>query len=224
MRPTIRRALPADADFIAGTILAAQRGHRPRGWFDIALNRPEAESLALVRRIALAHTQSWWHVSHFWIAEADGMPAAALCAMPASGTGASARAAIEEVAGDMGLDGSELAAIFLRGAYTRSCWIQGGDGDWLIEHVASRPSHRGRGLMQALIDHALAAGTAAGYARASISFTSVTTRRSDAMPRPVSSSPKKSGIVNSRRLPARRAFAASSGRFERRPKPNFRWR
>ena len=170
MHPTIRRALPQDADFIAWTILAAQRGHRPRGWFDIVLNRPEAECLAFVRRIVLARTQSWWHVSQFWIAEADGMPAAALCAMPAGGTGAAARAAIEEVAGDIGLDGSDLAAIFHRGAYARSCWIQGGDGDWLIEHVASRPAHRGRGLMQALIGHALAAGTAAGYARASISF------------------------------------------------------
>jgi ribosomal protein S18 acetylase RimI-like enzyme len=168
--PTIRRALPADADFIAGTILAAQRGHRPRGWFDIALNRPEAECLAFVRRIALARTPSWWHVSQFWIAEADGMPAAALCAMPASGTSAAARAAIAEAAADIGLDGSELSAIFLRGAYTRPCWIQGGDGDWLIEHVASRPSHRGRGLVQALIDRALIAGSAAGYARASISF------------------------------------------------------
>jgi GNAT superfamily N-acetyltransferase len=167
MGPTIRRALPQDADFIAWTILAAQRGHLPRGWFDIALNRPEAECLALVRRIALARTKSWWHVSQFWIAEAEGMPVAALCAMPAGGTGASARAALEEAAGDMGLDGS---AILRRGAYARSCWIQGGDGDWLIEHVASRPSHRGRGLMQVLLGHALAAGTAAGYARASISF------------------------------------------------------
>ena len=168
--PAIRPARPDDADFIAWTILAAQRGHRPRGWFDIALNRPEAECLAFVARIALARTVSWWHTSQFLIAELEGSPAAALCALPAAGTGAAARAAIEEVAGDVGLDGSELSAIFLRGAYTRSCWIQGGDGDWLIEHVASRPCHRGRGLMQALIDHALAAGTAAGYARASISF------------------------------------------------------
>jgi hypothetical protein len=85
MGPTIRRALPENADFIAWTILAAQRGHLSRGWFDIALNRDEAGCLAFVRRIALAHTQSWWHVSQFWIAEADGMPAAALCAVPAPG-------------------------------------------------------------------------------------------------------------------------------------------
>src|SRR5258706_253763 len=50
------------------------------------------------------------------------------------------------------------------------CWIRGGAGDWRIEHVASLPSCRGRGLVQALIDRALAAGKAAGYQRASISF------------------------------------------------------
>jgi ribosomal protein S18 acetylase RimI-like enzyme len=170
MGPTIRRALPQDADFIAWTILAAQRGHRPRGWFDIALNRPEPQCLAFVARIALAHSISWWHTSQFLIAEVEGSPAVALCALPAARTGAAARSAIEEVAGDVGLDGSELSGIFLRGAYTQHCWIQGGAGDWLIEHVASLPSCRGRGLVQALIDRALAAGKAAGYQRASISF------------------------------------------------------
>ena len=66
--------------------------------------------------------------------------------------------------------GSMRPAIFRRGAYTADCWVQGGDGDWLIEHVATLPAHRGRGLVQALIAHALAAGKAAGFARASISF------------------------------------------------------
>ena len=170
MGPMIRRALPEDADFIARTILAAQRGHRPRGWFDIALNRPEPQCLSFVARIAVARTVSWWHTSQFLIAEVEGSPAAALCALPAAGTGAAARSAIEEVAGDSSLDGSELSAIFLRGAYTKHCWVQGGAGDWLVEHVASLPACRGRGLVQALIGRALAAGKAAGYQRASISF------------------------------------------------------
>ena len=104
------------------------------------------------------------------IAEADGKPAAALCAMPAAGTRVAALSAIEEAAEQAGLNASELAAIFRRGAYTADCWVQGGDGDWLIEHVASLPAHRGRGLVQALIGHALAAGHAAGFGRASISF------------------------------------------------------
>jgi ribosomal protein S18 acetylase RimI-like enzyme len=90
--------------------------------------------------------------------------------LPASGTGAAAKAAIEAAAGASGLGASDVAAIFQRGAYTRNCWVQGGEGDWLIEHVATLPEYRGRGLVQALIDHALAAGRAAGFEQASISF------------------------------------------------------
>jgi len=166
----IRPARPEDAGFIAKIILSAQRGPRPRGWFDIALDRPEPEVLAFIERIATARGHSWWHVSQFLIAEIDANPAAALCAMPAVGTGAAARSAIEEVATETGLGAAELSAIFQRGAYTRNCWIQGGDGEWLIEHVATLPAYRGRGLVQALIDYGLAAGKAAGFTRASISF------------------------------------------------------
>jgi ribosomal protein S18 acetylase RimI-like enzyme len=167
---TIRCALPEDAGFIARNILAAQRGYLPRGWFDIALGRPDAECLAFIEHISTAPTPSWWHTSQFFIAEIEGKPAAALCAMPAAGTVAAARAAIEEVADKTGLNRAELAAIFRRGDYAAGCWVQGGDGDWLVEHVATLPAHRGRGLVQALIGHALAAGKAAGFARASISF------------------------------------------------------
>jgi translation initiation factor 4G len=170
VRPTIRRATPDDADFIAWTILAAQRGHRSRGWFDIALDWPEQLSRAFVRRIALARSRSWWHTSHFLIAEDDGRPAAALCALRAGGSGKDAQAAITEVANAAELDAAEMQAIRRRGAYVAKCWIPGDDDNWFIEHVAARPSHRGRGLMQPLLDHALAAGKAAGYTRASIVF------------------------------------------------------
>src|SRR3954468_19372187 len=150
--------------------MAAQRGDEPRGWFDIALGWPEPDCLRFMERVATAQRHSWWHVSQFIIAEVKGEPAAALCAMPAAGTGAAARSAIEETANKAGLTASDLAAIFRRGAYAENCWVQGGEGEWLIEHIASRPAHRGRGLVQALIGHALAAGQAAGYKRASISF------------------------------------------------------
>jgi len=168
--PSIRPARAEDASFIARNILPSQRGPRPRGWFDIALGWPEPQCLAFVAQVASAETRSWWHVSQFMIAEVDGAPAAALCALPATGTGVAARAAIADVAGKTGLSASDLAAIFRRGGYSSGCWVQGGEGDWLIEHVASLPAYRGRGLMQALIGHALAAGRAAGFTRASISF------------------------------------------------------
>ncbi|WP_159007673.1 GNAT family N-acetyltransferase [Bradyrhizobium sp. S69] len=168
--PTIRSASAEDGDFIARTILLAQRGQRPRGWFDITLGWPEPKVLSFVERIARARTRSWWHTSQFFIAEVDGNPAAALCALPAAGTSAAAQKAFAEVARDGALRASELAAIVQRSGYSENCWVQGGEGDWMVEHVAALPSYRGRGLVQALIDHALAVGRAAGYRQASISF------------------------------------------------------
>jgi translation initiation factor 4G len=167
---TIRRARPADADFIAWTILAAQRGHRPRGWFDIALDWPEPLCRAFVRRVALAQSRSWWHTSHFLIAEVDGRPAAALCALRAGGSTKDARSAIVEVVNATELDAAEQSAIRRRGAYSGTCWTTGDDNNWLIEHVAAEPSHRGRGLVQTLLEHALTAGKHAGYKRACIVF------------------------------------------------------
>ena len=167
MTSTIRSAVFEDADFVARNILAAQRGHLARSMFDIALNLPEAECLAFMRRLTVARTKSWFHVSQFLIAEVDSEPAAALCAFPAAGTRAAAGAAIEEVAGETGLDASE---IFRRQAAAANCWVQGGKGDWMIEYVASLSAYRGRGLVQVLLEQALAAGRARGYRRASISF------------------------------------------------------
>jgi GNAT superfamily N-acetyltransferase len=170
MTATIRRAGPEDSDFIAWTILAAQRGHRPRGWFDFALDRSEPECLDFIRRLSVTRAQSWWHASQFWIAEVDGIAAAALCAMPVAGTRVTAQKAIQEVTEAMGFNADEYEAIWRRGAYARGCWIVNDEEGWLIEHVAARPSHRGQGLVQCLIEHACKTGAAAGFRRAAIPF------------------------------------------------------
>ena len=49
---TIRPACSEDAGFIARNILSAQRGPLPRGWFDIALDRPEPQCLVFMERLA----------------------------------------------------------------------------------------------------------------------------------------------------------------------------
>ncbi|MCA6118116.1 GNAT family N-acetyltransferase [Bradyrhizobium sp. WSM 1738] len=169
-QPAIRPARPEDVSFIARNILSSQRGPFPRGWFDIALGWNEPQCLSFVECTAIAQTRSWWHITQFIVAEVEGHPAASLCALPATGTEAAARAAIKEVATAIGLSATDLTAIFRRGAYGANCWVQGGEGEWLIEHVATLPEYRGRGLVQALIDHALSAGKQAGFNQASISF------------------------------------------------------
>ncbi|MCP4618139.1 MAG: GNAT family N-acetyltransferase [Bradyrhizobium sp.] len=167
MAEFIRQGRADDAAFIAYTVLLAQRGPRPLGWFDFALDQAEPQVLDFLAKLAVATPRSWYHVSQFLIAEVDGRPAAALCAMPSRETRDTMRAAIEEVAISTGVSAAD---IFTRGAYARPCWVQGGEADWLIEHVASRPAAHGRGLVQALIAQALSAGRAAGFSRASITF------------------------------------------------------
>jgi translation initiation factor 4G len=170
MTAIIRRASADDADFIASTILMSQRGHRPRGWFDIALDRPEPDCLAFIRTLAVVSTRSVWHVSRFWIAEAEGEAAAALCALRAGDISATARPAIQEVMHTVGIAAGERAAVWQRAGYLRPCWIPGDDDNWMIEHVAARPSHRGRGLVQRLLAHALEEGVELGFTRAAIPF------------------------------------------------------
>jgi GNAT superfamily N-acetyltransferase len=170
IRPKIRQATADDAAFIASTILLSQRGRRPLGWFDIALARAEPEVLDFIKRLAVGWQPSWYHVSQFLVAESGGEPMAALCAMPSRLSRETMRPAIEQAARDAGMNDADLAAIFQRGAYARPCWIQGGDEDWLIEHVAVQPAHRRGGVMQALIAQALVAGKALGFSRASITF------------------------------------------------------
>jgi ribosomal protein S18 acetylase RimI-like enzyme len=167
---TIRSARPEDANFIARIILSSMRGYRPRGWFDVALGWPEAKCIDFIARVATTRGVSMWHVSQFLVAEIDGKPVAALCAVPAANTGVSAWRAIEEVGSAIGLTALELHAIRQRGTYSRACWVQGGEDDWMIEHVATDPAYRGRGLVQALIARALEKGREAGFVRATISF------------------------------------------------------
>lgn len=167
---TIRSARPEDADFIASIILSSMRGYRSRGWFDVALGWPEPKCLEFIARVATARAVSMWHVSQFLVAEIDRKPVAALCGVPAANTGPAAWRAIQEVGFATGVTASELDAIRQRGAYTRACWVQGDEGDWMIEHVATDPAYRGRGLIQALIAQALDKGRAAGFHRATISF------------------------------------------------------
>src|ERR1700754_3271861 len=98
MPPEIRSGRTDDAEFVARTILRAQRGSRPRGWFDFALDRPEPDVLAFLEELSVAGQASWYHVSQFLVAEVNGERAAALCAMPSQIARETLRPAIDEAA------------------------------------------------------------------------------------------------------------------------------
>ena len=166
----IRRATPDDSAFLAWVILAAQRGHLEHGFFNIALGQSEPGCLAFVRRLTVTTTRSWWHASTFLIAEIDGQPAAALCALGADEASSTFRPAVDEASVTAGFSESERAALWRRGAYASTCWMTGDRKAWVIEHVATRPDYRGRGLVQHLLERVLDDGRSRGFTTAQITF------------------------------------------------------
>ncbi len=169
MTPSIRAARPADADFLAWVILAAQRGHLARGWFDVVLARPEPFCLAYIRELTLSEVRSWCHHSLFHVAEIDGRPVSALCGFRGSEVYERSGEAMQQASRTMGLDRAEHEKLWPRGAFILSCTTSEA-GAWTIENVATLPDYRGRGVTDALLRHALACARKAGAARAQISF------------------------------------------------------
>jgi ribosomal protein S18 acetylase RimI-like enzyme len=165
----IRRATAQDADFLAWAILAATRSHLAKGWFDILLDKDEAACLVYLRALTETPSRSWWHWSRFWIAEVEGVPAAAVAAFRANEAYPLSQAAMSEVAQALEIGDGEQSAMWQRGAYIFKCALDTGEGDdWAIENVATLPGFRGRGLAPALLERAVEEGRRAGFSRARI--------------------------------------------------------
>lgn len=165
----IRKARREDAPFLAEAMLGASRGHLSRGWYDIALDASEQRCLAFLAALATAKAPSWWHHSHFLIAESDGVPAAALAAFRAGDAYALSGAALAEASATLGLPESEQAAIWQRGSYLFLCTL-GEDDSWTLENIYTAPAHRGRGLAGELIAYAADEGRNYGFGEMQISF------------------------------------------------------
>ena len=121
--------------------------------------------------LALTRTPSWWHWRHWLVAVAGGAPAAGLAAFGAVAFTGSDTAMTEALSG-LGWSGVQIGEMWRRGAYVFSCASSAPDDHeaWVIENVACRPEHRGRGLAGVLIGRALELGREQGFSDAQISF------------------------------------------------------
>lgn len=165
----VRPARAEDAPFLGWILLEAARGHLARGWFDIVLERDEDFCLAYCTRLVAAEARSWWHWSLFLVAEIDGAPAAALCGFGDESVYMASAEAMEQASRAMGLSEAEHEELWPRGAFILSCTTSE-PGAWTVENAATRPEHRGKGLMETLLARDFARARAAGFHRAQISF------------------------------------------------------
>lgn len=170
METHIRAAVEADLPFIAWVQQEAARSHLPRGFWDLAFPGPEADRLRLVGHIARASARSFCHWSGFLVAEVDGRAAAALSAYtrPSETAGRLLFEAMAEAFDGEGWSEAARQAMGERIAPFLTCIPETAEETWIIEWVATRPEHRGKGLVRALLHEILDRGAQGGHAQAQI--------------------------------------------------------
>src|SRR5262249_26318706 len=148
---------------------SAARSHLQRGFWDITLNRTEADCLSYLKRLALTETRSWAHHSGFIVAEADGRAAAGLCGYNPREAGTPALVqAMNEVAAQLGWSEAQCNEPWERFAPIATCLSDDAEGAWIVENVATLPEFRRRGLVNRLLNEVLEKGTRKGHRLAQI--------------------------------------------------------
>ncbi len=159
----VRAARRTDAPLLARALLLSSRSHRPYGFWDFGLDRPEAQCLAFLARLTTTRAVSFAHHSTFLVAELDGHAGAALSAYdPADGGKAVYGAAAAEVERALRWPPTENEEAREKWAEVAPHLFPEPAGTWIVENVATLPELRRRGLVNALLAAALARGRARG--------------------------------------------------------------
>jgi len=171
MSTTIRPATEDDAGFIAWVQQEAARSHLPAGFWDLAFFGPDEWRLPLLERIVRAQARSFCHWSGFLVAEVDGKPAAALSGYenPSINAGPLLFVAMEEAFAAVGWTQAQSGAMQERILPFLTCMPEAAEEDWVVEWVATRPEHRGKGLVKALLQEILVRGAERGHKQSQIS-------------------------------------------------------
>jgi GNAT superfamily N-acetyltransferase len=165
MDHTIRAARADDAPFIAGVQQEASRSHLPFGFWDLAIPGPDEYRLRLIERVCRAEAKSFAHWSGFFVVEVGGEAVAGLSAYDdaKAASGAHFGAAMTEALQAEGWNEARMGALLERLTPFLSCAPEQPDDTWIVEWVAARPGHRGKGYTRRLLETILDAGRERGH-------------------------------------------------------------
>jgi len=163
--PATREHIP----FVAWVVLAASRSHLERSLWDFTIGDDEDAVLHYLEVLADTELVHWAHYSLFLVAEVDGIPAAGLCGFfeneyPVETLVAGGA----EANGKVGRSAGEVAAGWQRAGSIANLTQTHEPGAWVVEHVATKPQFRRRGLLERLMQEMLERGRQQGASVADI--------------------------------------------------------
>ncbi|MEW6268149.1 MAG: GNAT family N-acetyltransferase [Thermodesulfobacteriota bacterium] len=170
MKPRIRLATEADVPLIAWVQQEAARSHLPIGFWDLAFPGEDEQRLRIIARIARARPRSFCHWSGFLVAEVDGVPAAALSGYeePSIAAGTALEEALQQALDEERWSVDQRAAMGARIVPFLTCIPETPEDAWVVEWVATRPEHRGKGVIKTLLEEVIARGRARGHSTVQI--------------------------------------------------------
>ncbi len=171
MTTTIVDAGPQHASFLAWVELTAFRSHLERGLWDRFIDGDEAETLRFLEAFTTTSAQHWSHLSTFLVAEVDGSPAAALGGYLNDDLGdfSYLQAGVTEADEALGRTPEQTMAGWQRVATTILVGPEHEPGAWVVENVATSPTHRRQGLIHSLLNTVVARGRERGATQADVS-------------------------------------------------------
>lgn len=171
---SVLEIVPATRDhtsLIAWVLLAAARSHMPRGIWDFLVNDDEPAVLRYLEAMASTPEPHFAHYSGFLVAEVDGTPSAALSGYFEDECGpGTLTSVLPEISKSFGIDHEAMLAQFAAGGGASMLALMPAHepGAWIVEHVATRPEFRRRGLVDALLAGIIDKGRARGATVADI--------------------------------------------------------
>jgi len=160
-------ATRAHVPFVAWVMLAAARSHLPLGVYDFLAGGDEANALRFTEALATTEVKHFGHYSTFLVAEVDGVPAAGMCGYFEEENGQIALG-MQEANARLGRTEEEVAAGVQRAGSIFGILPDHLPGVWIVEHVATKPEFRRRGLVERLMGEILDAGRGRGATIADI--------------------------------------------------------
>lgn len=154
-RPAAVGDAPALAQFI---YLADQAPYRNSG-YDLSLGGSKEHQLAEIEQLVQAQARSWFHFSHFEVAEVAGRAVAGAAGFDRLATDAQIPAALREI----GWSDEAIESLQGRLSELYSSFPPEPSGYWTLDHVASLPGWRRSGLVRNVIWRSIERGRALGF-------------------------------------------------------------
>ncbi len=155
--------------FVAWVVMEANRSHLPKGMWDLNIGGSEEDVLRYLEVLADTKQLHWAHYSLFKVAEVDRVPAAGMCGFFENELGpGSMMAGAAEVNQKISRPEEDVIAGWERSKAIMGIIMEHEPGAWVVEHVATKPEFRRRGLVERLVHEMLETGKERGATTADI--------------------------------------------------------